>query len=181
MQSSHPMQSSSAAENHPEDKVRAPSAEPWDAPYFGGPVYFTYRPWLVTNMAAAMDGVIGRAPGEVTQWTRFPHFGGPIYDGYPPFSSATPVPDHMRSTFAASGPLLDALHPRFFGGHCCLTYEPNIPGFSIAPATPDTAFNGGAAEVPPTLHPTICVPDSRAGNTATRRGGWLARLVGRHR
>lgn len=69
-------------------------ADPWDAPYFGGPVYFGYRPTLaaVTDVHAALVARASDNAARVVEtmtagalpadpWDA-PYFGGPVYFGY---------------------------------------------------------------------------------------------------
>ena len=104
------------------------AADPWDAPYFGAPVYFAYRASTATDAHAT-----------------------------------------------ATGPALDTLHPPHFGAPVYLAYEPGIPGFAREPATPGPAAYGAAAPLPPASQPQTPAGEGQA----TRRRGWLARLLGR--
>ncbi|HEV2239168.1 MAG TPA: hypothetical protein VGR57_21110 [Ktedonobacterales bacterium] len=172
MQQDVQAQSAPAATGISHDAVSA-AADPWDAPYFGAPVYFTYRASAAPEgHATASAGA--SAPRAADEWARFPLLGGPSYDGFPPFAPASSTVD--SGALSVTGPALDTLHPPHFGAPVYLTYEPGIPRFAREPATPSSAAHGAAAPIPPASQPRTPAGAGRA----TRRGGWLARLLGHH-
>lgn len=88
-------------------KVTPLPADPWDAPYFGGPVYLAYRPAPMPAPAQAP-----KSQGLAADPWDAPYFGGPVYFRYPdyPVGIAAPgaaeVPAHpgesMRDDAVAS-------------------------------------------------------------------------------
>jgi hypothetical protein len=180
MTSSNPVQPAVMAQDH-DAAVRIPSADPWDAPYFGAPVYFSYHPALATTVAAGKAEAAMRALAAHAQWTHFPYFGGPIYDAFPPFSPSPSSRQAKAGALEATGPTLDTLHPRFFGAPVYLTYEPDLVGFrrdsDLTPA-PASALAPVDTAAPP---PISAASKTQAHQTTGQRGGWFARIFWRRR
>jgi hypothetical protein len=86
------------------------ASDPWDMPYFGAPIYFTYQPSLSAPSGAAavtlVDaiGVSESASAASTSpsllsfdpWDA-PYFGGAIFLKYPAFPVALPTRDALDS------------------------------------------------------------------------------------
>jgi hypothetical protein len=126
-------------------------ADPWDAPYFGGPVFLAYAPGLVAASGAASSPAQSAAPQAVP-------------GVQPPSSSAAPA-----AVRPALG--LDAWDAPYFGGPVFFrypTYPVAVPGFSPTAATPMAATPPIAAPAAPERAPVV----------SPRRRGLLARLFG---
>jgi hypothetical protein len=66
------------------------TADPWDAPYFGGTVYFEYRAAAPLPPQAPVPGVVSpsppvRKPLATDPWDT-PYFGGTTYLRFPAFT-----------------------------------------------------------------------------------------------
>jgi hypothetical protein len=83
---------------------RSQPADPWDAPYFGGTVYFRYRasatlPPQEPTPSAAASTPSTRQPLATDPWDA-PYFCGPIYLRFPDFSPpiASGLPSHADAS-----------------------------------------------------------------------------------
>ena len=124
----------------------APSADPWDAPYFGAPVYLGYQPSLppipepVTMSAATANAA---AVADPIAW---PFFGAPIYAGFPAFeaqeSSAAALA--VASVTAPPQSTSDPWDAPYFGAPVYLGYFPT-PGIEMATPAPVAARPAAAA------------------------------------
>jgi hypothetical protein len=123
-------------------------ADPWDAPYFGGPVFLAYAPGLVAAPVAVSSPAQSAAPQAVP-------------GVQPPSSSAAPT-----AVRPALG--LDAWDAPYFGGPVFFrypTYPVTVHGFSPMAAAPPIAAPAAPERAPaPVVSP--------------RRRGLLARLFG---
>ncbi len=63
------------------------AADPWDAPYFGAPIYFQYQPSLPAR--AHTEDHASRLP--VDPWDA-PYFGGTVYLGYSAYPATLAAP-----------------------------------------------------------------------------------------
>jgi hypothetical protein len=149
-----------------EDAVRGTSADPWDAPYFGAPVYLAYR-------AVRPGAVDGASPRITDEWVRFPFLGGPVYDGFPPFEPGAHAAPTGEGTPALTGPALDTLNPPFFGAPVHLAYEPGIAAFASDFVSPFGTTG------PHDTQPQAPAATGERTQRNERRNGWLARLLRR--
>lgn len=64
--------------------VGAVPADPWDAPYFGGPVYLGYRPGRDVTTQVAVMPVVAEVSSESFAFAPWdaPYFGGQVYFRY---------------------------------------------------------------------------------------------------
>ncbi len=142
---------------YPNPATHATTADPWDAPYFGGAVYFRYRvPMTLTTQVAAPapTAKVAESTPPTSQPQRIfatdpcdaPYFGGPIYLRFPAFAGPT----------------------------------------SDVSASVETTLVKGTTEIatPETNQPVAVALPSKPEVTATRatqrgRWGWLASLFGR--
>jgi hypothetical protein len=167
------LRESSAAVAAP-TRASVPAADPWDAPYFGGRVYFSYHPTLYTTphippapalpsadiASSAAAASTAPAPAEPVQvralsqrlaplgldpWDA-PYFGGPVYFHYPAF----PVAAAAQLDETPAAPAGGLLAPS---------------ALSASPVAVETA---GPPAATPALAGTLAPPP--------RRRGWLARL-----
>jgi hypothetical protein len=168
-------------------RTSVPAADPWDAPYFGGRVYFSYHPTLYPTLdtspapalpSAAIAATSSTAPTLPEQaqaqassrtpsplsldpWDA-PYFGGPVYFRYPAFPVAV-------AALAAPAAQLDAMPDAPSG---IPTPTPSSPSaLPDPPAIQET--RGPLAATPAT--PAAPVTASTPAPTPPRRG-WLARL-----
>ena len=125
-------------------------ADPWDAPYFGGPVFLAYAPSLIAAPVAASAPAQSAAPQAV-----------PGVQPPNSFSAAAAVRPALG---------LDAWDAPYFGGPVFFrypTYPVAVPGFSPTAATPPVA-----APALPERAPAPAV--------SPRRRSLFARLFGAH-
>jgi hypothetical protein len=164
---------------------KAMSADPWDAPYFGAPTYFTYLaslpplPEPVTMPAASTFAAASAVR------LAFPFFGAPTYDGFPAFGADSAVSGQ------ADRPLLpaDPWDAPYFGAPVYLSYDPtHVPSRPEQPSPARIVEPAGSSPVvaasPPALASAAAAtvaspPASGAPAPPPPRQGWLARLFGR--
>ena len=136
--------------------VSAVGADPWDAPYFGAPVYFAYAP--------------SRASGAPDK-------------GSPAVAPDADARGRRANTLASTGPALDTVHPPFFGAPVYLTYDPAIPALSRIAAVGGGPLGTGGSKLedPERAQYRDAEPVRRQADVAAPRGGWWSRLFGRRR
>src|SRR5260370_291280 len=179
----HPMRGATAMEPvSPEGTAASTStpgaitgtpADPWDAPYFGAPVYLAYRP----DVPAAPEPVTHPAGTSPTTSSLQPlnmlYFGGPIYDTFPPFGGAA-APTEAASAPVATGPALDTTHLPYFGGPTYTTYDPAVPGFRAEREPEPVASSAAGVAASDAAAPAAAPPEK----LVVQRRGWFARLFG---
>lgn len=91
----------------------APVADPWDAPYFGAPIYLTYQPTLAERPARAAvapftptDATPTHAPSAGMRWDPWdaPYFGAPVFLAYQPSSLPKPATTAAQPTARGAEP-----------------------------------------------------------------------------
>ena len=199
-------------------RTTIPPADPWDAPYFGGTVYFSYQPTLpalpAVHSAVATYGALPAGAREdgasvaamggallADPWDA-PYFGGPVYLGYHPgMLPSTPAGASAAGVSSTTSAVLVSFtfapwDAPYFGGPVYFRY-PDFPMVSfgpaavlVAPAELEAVALGVGAETPSTdsgeqsaatapSEAGASLPAAPQGGEAGKRRGWLARFFRR--
>lgn len=155
---------------YPNPATHATTADPWDAPYFGGAVYFQYRASMTLTtqvLAPAATAKVAEAIPPTSQPQRVfatdpwdaPYFGGPIYLRFPAFAGPTTRDISERAEAALDQSTAEIASPEI--------------SQSVAVASPSEPATTS-------LDAPVAEPEV-TGARATQRGrwGWLASLFGR--
>ncbi len=106
----------------------APVADPWDAPYFGAPIYLTYQPTL----SATPAGRPANSPSAPATLLGAPHS-----------DALTPTP---RSDTRTAAPRWDPWDAPYFGAPVYLAYQPTpLPEPAEGAAQPTAQIDAASA------------------------------------
>ncbi len=138
----------------------APPADPWDAPYFGGIVYFSYRPTPLPTPATS-EAALAKLPYTVNAWEPWdaPYFGAPIYLNFPGFSDNHVVTNVLLAAATRPGEPEPALAPQ-------------VEDVGVSPEDSSSSAMSGAGVGSAIVH---SISGARQNWLTRLFGGWRAR------